>query len=244
MRIHTGTSGFSYPEWKGSFYPQKIAAKNMLQFYAGQLSTVEINNTFYRMPRRSVIEGWTSQVAGDFLFAVKVSRRITHFKKLADTAELLDFFVQGLAAFGATLGPVLIQCPPTLQADAQLLTGFLADLQTAVAQHFPAGTQLRLAFEFRHKSWWVDEIYHILAAHHACLVSGDLDEAEKDPPLVKTGSHIYLRLRKTNYEPGDLENWASRLLALGVDESFVYFKHEVLGPKLAADLSSLIKTQV
>lgn len=240
MRIYAGTSGFSYPEWKGNFYPQKIKAADMLSYYGTKLTTVEINNTFYRMPKRSVIEGWTGKVSEDFLFAVKASRRITHFKKLADTAELLDYFVQGLAAFGTRLGPILVQCPPTLQADIHLLESFLADVEQAVEKHFTADTQLRLSFEFRHKSWWVDETYQVLKDKNACLVSGDLDDGEKDPPLIRTARHCYLRLRKTSYESAELETWAQRLLALGVDEAFAYFKHEEIGPQLATTLQGLM----
>lgn len=242
MRIFAGTSGFSYPEWKGSFYPQKIKSADMLNYYGTKLRTVEINNTFYRMPKTSVIEAWASKVNDDFLFAVKTPRSITHFKKLADTSELLDYFARGLAAFGKNLGPILVQCPPTLQADHSLLREFLSTVDAVVARHFGHEIELRLAFEFRHKSWWGDDTYQLLAQKNACLVGGDLDDADKDPPLIRSARHCYLRLRKTNYEAAELESWATRLLSLGVEEAFVYFKHEEIGPQLAVTLRGLVES--
>jgi uncharacterized protein YecE (DUF72 family) len=232
MKAYLGTSGFSYPEWKGSFYPEKIKSPDMLSFYASQLQSVEINNTFYRMPRSSVFEGWRSQVHEDFRFAVKATRRITHFKKLADTAELLDYLLTGLAALGPCLGPVLFQLPPTLKQDLPLLLSFLESLPTNIK-----GTPLLPAFEFRHPSWFCQETYVALEKHGAALVGGDLDDGEKDPPLVRTSEFAYLRLRKTEYTNADLDDWAEKIRALNIKQLFAYFKHEEVGPELAAKLN-------
>ncbi len=245
MKLYAGTSGFSYPEWKGTFYPEKIAVKNMLSYYAKKLSTVEINNTFYRMPQSSVIDGWISAVGDDFLFSVKASRHITHFKKLADTSELLSYLVRGLAQFGTHLGPVLLQCPPTLKASVPLLAQFLKDFFVATDKECRAGAEHlrrpRLAFEFRHSSWFDESVYSLLREHDVALVGGDLDDDNKNPPLLKTGRQLYLRLRKTHYEAGQIEEWAKKIKALDVDEAFVYFKHEELGPELASKLGSYFR---
>ena len=240
MRVYTGTSGFSYPEWKGSFYPEKIPAKAMLEFYATRLRTVELNNTFYRMPKKAMIEDWARRVSDEFLFSVKISRRVTHFKKLAQTGDVLDYFFEGLAAFGSSLGPVLIQCPPTLKCDLDLLDGFFKDVQKATEAHFAAGTRLRLAFEFRHPSWMNESAYALLARENAALVGGDVDDEAKSPPLVETGSHAYLRLRKTEYQEGEIAGWAEKIRRLNAEEVFVYFKHEVQGPALAEELKSYL----
>jgi uncharacterized protein YecE (DUF72 family) len=231
VRAYVGTSGFSYKEWKGSFYPEKLPNASMLGYYAERLGTVEINNTFYRLPRASVLAGWAGTVPDDFRFAVKASRRITHFQKLADAGELLGYLFEVLKALGSKLGPVLFQLPPTFRADAPLLQAFLAQL--------PAGT--RAAFEFRHPSWFDDAIYGVLEAHGAALVGGDLDESERSPPLVRTSGFTYLRLRRESesYSARELEEWAERISGLGVAEAFVYFKHEVLGPELAKQLMTL-----
>jgi uncharacterized protein YecE (DUF72 family) len=240
IRAYVGTSGFSYAEWKGSFYPDKLPNKDMLSFYSGQLPSVEINNTFYRLPRKNVLEGWAEQTPPHFRFAIKASRRITHFKKLRDCADLLGYLLNGLSALGERMGPILFQLPPTMKADPALLGEFLAQVrELAAEQESPLGALLP-AFEFRHPSWFMDEIYAVLEEGKASLVSGDLDEAEKDPPLVRTESFAYLRLRKTSYAAGELATWAGRLKELGVTDIFAYFKHEQIGPQLAAELETLL----
>jgi uncharacterized protein YecE (DUF72 family) len=232
VQAYVGTSGFSYPEWKGNFYPEKLPNTAMLGYYAEQLGTVEINNTFYRLPRASVLAGWATKVPEQFRFAVKASRRITHFQKLADAGELLGYLFEVLGALGPKLGPVLFQLPPTFRADTALLTAFLEQLPPGV----------RAAFEFRHPSWFDDATYEALSARGAALVGGDLDEAERSPPLVRTADFTYLRLRRESesYTSAELEEWAGRLRGLGVSEAFVYFKHEVLGPSLAKQLMALL----
>jgi uncharacterized protein YecE (DUF72 family) len=244
MKAYVGTSGFSYSEWKGSFYPEKLPNKEMLSFYSDQLPSVEINNTFYRLPRKNVLEGWTAQTPPHFRFSIKASRRITHFKKLKDCEDLLTYLFTGLQALGERMGPILFQLPPTMRADAGLLRDFLQVsrevFEKAREAHAAPEVAYLPSFEFRHPSWFDDEIYRCLSDEHAALVSGDLDESEKDPPLVRTADFSYLRLRKTKYEPGDLEAWAERLVGLGVREIFAYFKHEEIGPELAAELEALL----
>lgn len=232
MKAYLGTSGFSYPEWKGSFYPEKLKNADMLSYYATQLPSVELNNTFYRLPRRSQLESWHNQVHENFRFAVKASRRITHFKKLKEAEELVGYLVKGLSAFGPRLGPILFQLPPTMPADAPLLATFLESLPADIS-----GVPLLAAFEFRHKSWFSDEVFALLENHGATLVSGDLDESEKDPPLVRTAPFAYLRLRKTTeYTEQELDSWAARLRALKIEQLFAYFKHEEAGPRFAQRL--------
>lgn len=243
--VYLGTSGFSYPEWKGNFYPPKIAAGDMLRHYATRLPSVEINNTFYRMPRRSVLSGWAEQTPENFRFAVKATRRITHLKKLRDAEELRHYLFVGLAELGQRCGPVLFQLPPTLMADRVLLSEFLATgAEVFEKQGMEAQFALRQAFEFRHPTWFTDQIYQVLSDHGAALVSGDLDDAEKDPPLIRSADFAYLRLRKTHYEKGELVFWADRLRELGVRDVFAYFKHEELGPALAEDLRQLLEDRM
>jgi len=235
MRSQVGTSGFSYPEWKGTFYPAGTKSADMLSVYASRLATVEINNTFYRLPRTPLLEGWRARTPDGFTFAVKASRRITHFKKLRDTGDLLDYLLSNLVVLGPRLGPVLFQLPPTVRLDAQLLRTFLADVTSRVVE-IP---QARIVLEFRHESWFVDETYRLLEDAGAALCGGDGDdEGRVPPPLVRTAPFAYVRLRNDAYSDVELSSWAGRLRALGAEELFVYFKHEVQGPHLAERLQA------
>jgi len=223
-----GTSGFSYPEWRGSFYPERLDAAEMLRFYASRLPTVELNNSFYRMPRPAQVESWIGSVPAHFRFAVKASRRITHIKKLRDAGDTLAALAAATRHFGERLGPTLFQLPPFLQKDIGLLQEFLKTLPEA----------FMAAFEFRHGSWFADDTYRVLADGGAALSGGDLDDSIKSPPLVKTAPFCYLRLRRTSYSQADLDAWAARLQAQGFHEIFGYFKHEQLGPALACEMCS------
>ena len=222
MRIHTGTSGYSYKEWKGHFYPADIKADAMLGYYAERLKTVEINNTFYRMPKASVLQARAAQVPDDFIFILKASRRITHIKRLKEVDEEVGYFHRTTDVLGPKLGPSLFQLPPHLKKDLARLTSFLALLPKT----------RRAALEFRHESWFDEETYDALRAHDVALVYSDEDE-EKEPPLVSTASWGYLRLRRGSY---DLGEWARRVKAQPWSDAFVFFKHEEAGtgPKLAA----------
>lgn len=229
MQLFVGTSGFSYAEWKGSFYPAGLPDAEMLQSYAERLPTVEINNTFYRMPQPALLEGWNQKVASDgFRFALKAPRSITHISRLKDAADGTGHFLQVAARLGQRLGPILFQLPPFLRKDAGVLREFLATL--------PQGTSA--AFEFRHASWFDDEITTLLADKGAALVAGDPDEGEP-LPLIATASFGYLRLRAASYDLAGLQAWHARIAAQPWQAAYVYLKHEVLGPAYAQGLQQL-----
>ena len=224
-RLWTGTSGFSYKEWKGSFYPEKLPANRMLEYYSRQLSSVEINNTFYRLPRAEMLEKWASLVPDDFAFVLKASRRITHMKRLKDAGDPLEYLVTtAVGALGARLGPILFQLPPYLRKDVERLRDFLAIVPDTV----------RAAFEFRHESWFGDDVYQALADHGAALVTADTGESEA--PVVETAGFGYARLRRPGYGEAELAEWAAALRRSAWSDVFVFFKHEDegAGPRMAA----------
>jgi uncharacterized protein YecE (DUF72 family) len=227
MEIRAGTSGYSYKEWKGYFYPAKIAPADMLAYYAGRLSAVEINNTFYRMPRREVVESWAASVPDSFRFAVKVSQRITHRKRLAEVEADLDYLLEQLAPLGAKLGLLLVQLPPNLPVNLARLERFLDHL----------GARVRAAFEFRHASWLDEPVLACLRERGAALVASETDETPAT--LQETTRFGYLRLRRTDYRAGDLADWLARIRALAWEEAYVFFKHEASGPALAAEFAEL-----
>ena len=227
MEVHVGTSGYSYKEWKGSFYPEDLPAKEMLRYYGERLDAVEINNTFYRLPKASVLESWAEQVPKGFRFSIKASRRITHFTRLKPEArEPTEYLLSTLETLGSRLGVVLFQLPPNLKADPERLAGFLEVL--------PAGTPA--AFEFRHESWVSDEVHGLLRDRGMALVCADTDETEDDQSIVETGRWGYLRLRRPDYSKDDLARWAERLRKSSWERAFVFFKHEDegAGPRMAA----------
>ncbi|MDX1503106.1 MAG: DUF72 domain-containing protein [Thermoanaerobaculia bacterium] len=231
MKVYTGTSGFSYKEWKGAFYPEEIKNDEMLAHYAGRLGAVEINNTFYRLPRREVLAAWSSQVPDTFRFAVKASRRITHFKKLAGAESERDYLLTNLGEMGEKVGAVLYQLPPYLRKDLERLTGFLGELPKTP----PA------AFEFRHPSWYDDEVFAALERHDAALVIADTG-GEADPPFRATAGWGYLRLRREAYGREALAQWAERIAGAPWDRVFVFFKHEdeAAGPRMAERFAALL----
>ncbi len=229
MEIRAGTSGYSYKEWKGIFYPEKIAPSEMLAYYAERLSAVEINNTFYRMPRREVVEGWAHSVPESFRFAVKVNQRITHRKRLADVGEELDYLLGQLAPLGPRLGLLLVQLPPNLPVDLARLERFLDHL----------AARARAAFEFRHPSWQGERVLACLRDRGAALVAKDADEVPA--ALHETARFGYLRLRRSDYRAGDLADWYARVRASDWDEAYVFFKHEETGPALAAEFAGLAR---
>jgi len=229
MRLLAGTSGFSYKEWVGEFYPDKLAAKDMLAHYATRLPTVEINNTFYRMPNAASIQSWRSQVPDSFRFAIKAPRRISHIKRLRDCGEELAFLLRALADLSPCLGSLLVQLPPHARCDEAALTGFLSLV--------PEGT--RVAFEFRNETWNVPAVFKLLESRNAALVQSESDETFE--PLPWTADWAYLRLRRVVYTAEDLGRWLERIEASGVTEAQVFFKHEdgATGPKLAAELLAM-----
>ena len=229
MRVYAGTSGFSYKEWRRSFYPEGLPASGMLAYYATRLPAVEINNTFYRMPTPEMLAGWAEQVPSEFRFVLKAARRITHQQKLVNVGDSVAYLFTIAAILGGRLGPVLFQLPPFLRKDTARLRDFLAVL--------PEGC--RAALEFRNPSWFADDVYEALRERDAALCGGDVDDTEKRPPLVATASWGYLRLRRSAYAPGELESWAASIIGQPWSEAYAFFKHEEQGPGLAQRLNQL-----
>ena len=221
-----GTSGYSYAEWKGNFYPEKLAAKDMLRFYAERFSTVEINATFFRMPTEALLKGWADQVPQRFRFAIKSPKRITHERRLADCREMVTRLAEVATSLGPRLGPLLFQLPPNFKKDLPKLASFLAETPMP-----------RVAFEFRHASWFDDEVFDTLRAHGVALCVADTGE-EPVAPLVATTDWGYLRLRREEFSDDDLRQWAERIRQQPWGEAFVFLKHEEegKGPKFAAKL--------
>ncbi|HKF43641.1 MAG TPA: DUF72 domain-containing protein [Thermoanaerobaculia bacterium] len=229
MRILAGTSGFSYKEWKGSFYPEDLPDAEMLRYYAGKLSAVEINNTFYRMPRSEMLSKWAEQVPDGFLFALKASQQITHRKRLKEAGDAVAYFFKIAVTLGDRMGPVLFQLPPNFKKDLPRLTEFLAVLPPAS----------RCAFEFRHPSWFEDDVFEALKSRGCALcIAEDEDLAT---PFVSTAGWGYLRLRRQDYSEEDLRDRAGRLLSQPWSDAFVFFKHEEegTGPRLAGQFLAL-----
>lgn len=228
MDLYVGTSGFSFPEWKGSFYPEDLPGKKMLSYYAERLGTVEINNTFYRMPKREMLAGWAEQVPASFRFAVKAPQRITHWKRLVDAGEDTAFFLAQLDALGDRLGSVLFQMPPHLKRDPPGEPDRLAAFLPLVA-----GAKAPIAFEFRHESWNDPAVGAAIVAAGCTVCASDTDEA--DAAIVPGARFGYLRLRKSDYDDAALRDWAARVRDQGWESAFVFMKHEDegRGPLLA-----------
>ena len=214
MQILAGTSGFSYKEWKGRFYPEDLPNSGMLAYYANRLPAVEINNTFYRLPKESVLENWAAQVPDSFRFVIKASRRITHFKRLKGAEDETGYLLRTVDLLGERLGAVLFQLPPNMKQDLERLDAFLGIL----------GDPRRTVFEFRHASWFEEGTYDCLRAHGAALCTADTDD--EDGEIVRTAPWGYLRLRKTGYEEAALADWARRVRDAEWEKAYVFFKHE------------------
>jgi len=230
MRVLAGTSGFSYKEWVGAFYPEKLPAKGMLAYYATRLPIVEINNTFYRMPNEAAIAAWRAQVPESFRFAIKAPRRITHVKRLKGCETELELLFKALGALGPSLGSILFQLPPYAKIDVAALAAFVALL--------PPGC--RAAFEFRNESWFDREVYAVLEGRNLALVHSEGDRALTQE-LRWTADWAYLRLRRVVYTQGDLETWLERVRAANLVEAQLFFKHEdqATGPLLAGQFQRL-----
>ncbi len=237
MRLLTGTSGYAYPQWRGSFYDAELPDDAMLGAYAARLPVVEINNTFYRMPRPAVLEKWRTQAGPGFTFVLKASQRISHKAKLKgdDAIGSMHYLWKVAAALGDQLGPVLIQTPPWLRKDAGLLREFLA---AAFGPDEPRGTR-RIAIELASPTWDDEEIDQLLgdAAVARCVADKDDGTAR----AVRTAPWSYLRLRREDYAPEALATWLDRLVGLGGDDAFVFFKHEdtARGAEMAVELAAL-----
>jgi uncharacterized protein YecE (DUF72 family) len=229
MQVLAGTSGYSFKEWCGYFYPEKLPADAMLRYYAERLGTVEINNTFYRMPSETVLARWATEVPTHFAFTLKAPQRITHDKRLVEAGPDATEFLRRAATLKDKLGALLFQLPPYLKKDLPRLTDFLEQL--------PAGPHV--AFEFRHVSWQSDDVYEALRSHDAMLCVTDTDKG--DTPFVATSDQGYLRLRRTHYDDADLRAWLDRIADQPLTRVYVYFMHEdeALGTRFAQRLMEL-----
>jgi uncharacterized protein YecE (DUF72 family) len=226
-QVSVGTSGYNYPEWRGTFYPEKFATNKMLAYYAERFSTVEINYTFYRMPTEKLLAGWSAGTPDGFRFTLKAPRRITHDAKLQRCEDLLQAFCRTAHSLGPKLAALLFQLPPTFKKDVAVLRAF--------AELLPHAT--RAAFEFRHPSWLDPEVYDLLRARNLALCVADSEKMST--PVELTADYAYFRLRDEGYQQLDIERWAGTIRKLdGVSEAFVYFKHEEegLGPDFARRL--------
>jgi uncharacterized protein YecE (DUF72 family) len=233
-RVHVGTSGYNYPEWRGSFYPEKFSTDKMLGYYAERLPTVEINYTFYRMPTEKLLAGWAAGTPDHFTFTLKAPRRITHDAKLQRCEDLVQAFTRAARTLGPKLAVLLYQLPPTLKKDAGILRAF--------SELMPE--DLRAAFEFRHVSWFDNEVYDVLRGRNLALCIADSEKLST--PVEMTADYAYLRLRDEGYQQADIERWADTIQKLpGIRETFVYFKHEEqgLGPEFAQRLIQLLPSQ-
>ncbi|HXG00784.1 MAG TPA: DUF72 domain-containing protein [Bacteroidota bacterium] len=232
MKLYVGTSGYSYKEWKGHFYPKELSEKEFLKFYGTKLNAVEINNTFYRLPKESVMQAWVEQVPEDFAFSIKASQRITHIKRLKDAGDETEYLLRVARTLKRRLGVVLFQLPPNMKKDIERLGSFLKLL---------AG-DVRVAIEFRHPSWFDDETYALLQANDCSMCIADWDE-KLDVPFVSTANWGYLRLRRENYTSADLKKWMKKIQSQDWQTAFVFFKHEDegVGPKLAMKFLQMVE---
>jgi uncharacterized protein YecE (DUF72 family) len=217
--IWVGTSGYNYPEWKGSFYPSDLAAAKMLPYYAARFPTVEINYTFYRMPTEKLVSGWAAQTPSPYQLTLKAPRRITHDSRLKGAGDSVARFCEVAATLGDKLGALLFQLPPFLRKDLALLDGFLTELPAAV----------RGAFEFRHVSWLDEDVFGRLAARNLAVCIADSEKLST--PVRVTADYAYFRLRDEGYQPDDIKRWADTIAAStsSCRDVFVYFKHEESG---------------
>jgi uncharacterized protein YecE (DUF72 family) len=233
-RLWVGTSGYAFKEWRGSFYPEDLPAESQLRFYGERLPAVEINNTFYRLPKTSVLENWAAQVPEEFRFALKASQRITHIKRLRGAAEETSYLFRTVAVLGARLGPVLVGLPPSLKKDLPRFQEFLALL---VEEDVTAP----VAFEFRHPSWYDAEVLAALREHGRILCQADTDEAPLGE-LIASAPIGYLRLRREEYPDDELRRRLAAVRAQGWREAYVFFKHEdERGPAAARRLLDLAR---
>jgi uncharacterized protein YecE (DUF72 family) len=233
QKLYVGTSGFAFKEWKGSFYPKELPDAKMLDYYGERLGAVEINNTFYRMPRVNVLEDWASRVPAEFRFVLKASRQITHMTRLKES-QPVEYLLKNSAALGEKRGPILFQLPPNMKKELDRLKRFLSWL--------PGG--VRAALEFRHESWHDEDVFAALRERNAALcisqVDGD-EEGALNTPFVPTADWSYLRLRKQAYGAGELEEWAAKIRQPAWGDVFAFFKHEDegTGPKLAKQFEAI-----
>jgi uncharacterized protein YecE (DUF72 family) len=235
VNVRVGTSGYNYPAWRGSFYPAGLPARQMFPYYSARFPTVEINATFYRMPTATIVSGWAAAAPPGFAFVLKAPQRITHFKRLRDVDEPLRLFCDTARLLGERLGPLLFQLPPSFKKDTERLADVLGRIPP----------DLRSAWEFRHESWFAEDVYERLRARNAALCVADTEDGTT--PAVATADFGYLRLRAVDYSDPDLARWVDTIRAVGAGwrEAFVFFKHEDsgTGPALAARLTARLSAR-
>ena len=215
MKILAGTSGYAFKEWKGNFYPTDLKDDGFLGYYASKFPAVEINNTFYRLPKENVLLEWAAQVPETFTFALKASQRITHHARLKEeSASALDFLLKNTSKLGDRLGPILFQLPPNLKKDVSRFRGFLGLLPS----------DRRYVFEFRHESWFDDEVYDAMRERDIAMCVAEQDDFKC--PVVCTSTWGYLRLHKLDYQSADLVEWAKCVSSQQWNEAYVFFKHD------------------
>jgi uncharacterized protein YecE (DUF72 family) len=217
--IWIGTSGYNYPEWKGSFYPDDLPAAKMLPYYAARFPTVEINYTFYRMPNEKLVGGWAAQTPSPYKLTLKAPRRITHDSRLKNVAPLLSGFCQVAGTLGDKLGALLFQLPPNFKKDLPTFDAFLAELPPKVCA----------AFEFRHQSWLDEDVFERLSSRNLALCIADSEKMSA--PVRVTATYAYFRLRDEGYTPDDIKRWSETIAreTASCRDVFVYFKHEEEG---------------
>jgi uncharacterized protein YecE (DUF72 family) len=233
VKLWVGTSGYSYKAWLGNFYPERLASKEMLRFYASRLPAVEINNTFYRLPKESVLLSWAEQAPAEFRFVLKAPQKITHVKRLKEAEAEVEYLFRVGKALGSNAGAVLFQLPPHLRKDIERLKKFLSLLPDDGA----------VAFEFRHPSWFDDEVFACLRARNCALCAAETDENDGSS-LIATATWGYVRLRRSEYSGADLLQWKEKIFSQQWDHAYIFFKHEDegIGPKLAAEFLDLAGT--
>ncbi|MDQ2667122.1 MAG: DUF72 domain-containing protein [Gemmatimonadota bacterium] len=215
MRLLAGTSGYAFKEWKGSFYPKDCKDDAMLGLYAAQFGAVEINNTFYRLPKEQVLLDWAAQVPEPFTFAIKASQRITHYARLKpESLSAVEFLMKNTSSLGSRLGPILLQLPPNLKKDFDRLRVFLDTLPL----------DRRFTIEFRHESWFGDDVFDALRARDIAMCI--TEQPEFASPVVSTASWGYARLHKLDYDDASLTDWAKRIAAQPWSDAYVFFKHD------------------
>jgi uncharacterized protein YecE (DUF72 family) len=230
--IWVGTSGFQYPEWKGKFYPEKLSPRKMLAFYSERFNSTEINYTFKRFPTEKILTNWAAEAPEKFQFTLKAPQEITHFRRLRDCELTIRSFAGVAQVLGRKLGAILFQLDPRFACDLPLLREFLAI--------FPPG--LKGAFEFRHPSWFNDEVFAALRAANCAFCVGDSEKIH--PPIIHTAQYAYFRLRDEGYRREDIRRWASevRQASTIASDVYVYFKHEKTGtgPEFASQLNEFL----
>ena len=215
MKLLAGTSGYAFKEWKGAFYPEDLKPDAMLGFYASRFQAVEINNTFYRLPKENVLRDWAAQVPETFTFALKASQRITHYARLKEEcADTVDYLLKNTATLGTRLGPILFQLPPNLKKDVNRFRGFLGLLPS----------DRRYVFEFRHESWFDEEVFAAMRDRDIAMCIAEQDDFRC--PVVCTSTWGYLRLHKLDYDPAALGEWAKCVTSQTWSEAYVFFKHD------------------